>query len=198
MTNRLLKKADIDEVGLWVRPVRLENSFEPEYEPAPEVATGSQGPTAPGEPDIEGEQMARVRHLLHDLTTQLAHDKQRLLDELRPHVVRLAISIARRIVAAEISQDRRIIERTVKAALDELACEGESHVRVHPSDRPLVERVLATDETILGQFCDLRVIADPSIERGGCVVESAHGIIDADIPTQFAQIQKTLLTYLEQ
>lgn len=198
MTSRLLKKTDIDEAGLWVQPVRLENSFEPEYEPAPEVATSSQGPTAPGEPDIEGEQMARVRHLLHDLTTQLAHDKQRLLEELQPHVVRLAVSIARRIVAAEISQDRRIIERTVKAALDELACEGELHVRVHPGDRPLVERALAADETVLGQLCDLRVIADPSVERGGCVVESDHGIIDADIPTQFAQIQRTLLAYLEQ
>ncbi len=142
--------------------------------------------------------MARIRHLLHDLTTQLARDRERLLDELRPHVVRLAISIARRIVAAEIRQDRRVVERTVKAALDEVACEGELQVRVHPDDRPLVEQALATDDTVLGRFSHLRVIADRGVERGGCVVESDHGILDANIPTQFGRIQTTLLTSIEQ
>ena len=191
MANHLVKKTDIDHSGLWVRPVRLESSFGQKTVLRQEDAAGS-------EPYIERDQMARIRHLLHDLTTQLAHDKQRLLDELRPHVVRLAIGIARRIVAAEIRQDRRIVERTVKAALDELACEGELQVHVHPDDRVMVERAVAIDGAILGRFSDLRVVADPGVERGGCVLESDHGIIDANIPTQFARIQRTLLAYLEQ
>lgn len=198
MTNRLLKKTDIDHAGLWVQPVGAETSFAQEVTPAVESVPSRPSNPAPLDPDVQGEQIARIRHVLHHLTTQLAHDKQRLLDELLPHVMRLAITIARRIVAAEIRQDPRVVERTVKAALDELACEGELQVHVHPDERVIVTRVLETDEAILGRFSDLRVIADRSVERGGCVVESDHGIIDANIPTQFAQIQRTLLAYLEQ
>lgn len=192
MTSRLLKKSEMDEAGLWVRPVRLAPDFAEAAPPTPLVAP------AAAEADSEAAHFARIRHLLHDLTTQLAHDKERLLDELQPHLVRLALAIARRIVAAEIRQDQHLVERTVRAALEELACEGELHVRVHPDDAPLVRRVLATEESFGEGFSDLRVLADQTIERGGCIVESDHGIIDADIPTQFAQIQRTLLAYLEQ
>ncbi len=198
MTNRLLKKTDIDRAGLWLQPVGAEPSFAQEVALAPESVPSRQSSPAPLEPDVQGEQIARIRHVLHHLTTQLAHDKQRLLDELLPHVVRLAITIARRIVAAEIRQDSRVVERTVKAALDELACEGELQVHVHPDERTIVTRALEADGTLPGRLTDLRVIADRSIEQGGCVVHSDHGIIDANISTQFAQIQETLLAYLEQ
>ncbi len=156
--------------------------------------------TAPVPADLQGEsaQRARIRNLLHDLTTQLAHDKERLLEELQPHIVRLAIAIAERIVAAEIRQDRRVVERTVKAALEDLACHGELQVRVHPDDQPVVQEILQTDETLLGRLSNLRVIADSSIERGGCIVESDYGVVDADIPTQFAQIGRSLLTHIAQ
>ena len=194
----LLKKADIDQIGIWVRPVRFESGFGHETNPSNNRARGDGTAVAPIDLQDGSAQRARIRNLLHDLTTQLAHDKERLLEELQPHIVRLAIAIARRIVAAEIRQDHHVIERTVKAALDDLACHGELHVRVHPDDRPVVQDILQTDETLLGQLSNLRVIGDSSIERGGCIVESDHEIVDADIPTQLAQIRRSLPAYIEQ
>ncbi len=198
MSERLLKKADVDQRGLWVRPVRFKSGFGHDTNP-PSNPADSDG-TAPASADLQdgSAQRARIRNLLHDLTTQLAHDKERLLEELQPHLVRLAIAIARRIVAAEIRQDRRVIERTVKAALEDLACHGELHVRVHPDDQPVVQNILQTDETLLGRLSNLRVIGDSSIERGGCIVESDYEIIDADIPIQLAQIHRSLSGYVEQ
>ncbi len=198
MSKRLLKKADIDQRGLWVRSVRFESGFGHETNP-PNNPTSSDGTAAPSADLQDGlAQRARIRNLLHDLTTQLAHDKERLLEELQPHIVRLAITIARRIVAAEIRQDRRVVERTVKAALEHLACHGELHVRVHPDDRPVVQELLESDETLLGRLSNLRIIGDSSIERGGCIVESDYEIIDADIPTQLAQIHRSLPAYVKQ
>lgn len=196
MTGYLLKKTDIEQQGIWVRPVLDKEGFTTESELELKPTASDQSADGSVEPAADLQSLARIRHVLHDLATQLAQDKQRLLEQLRPHLVELAISIARRIVAAEISQDRRIVERTVKAAMDELATGGELQVRVHPGERTSVERVLAGDEAIMGQFSNMRVIADSNIKRGGCVVESDYGIIDANLPTQFAQIQKALLADL--
>ena len=134
---------------------------------------------------------------MHDLAAQLAHDKERLLGELQPHLVRLAVAIARRIVGAEIRQDRQVVQRTVRAALDELAYATGLQVRVHPDEERIIRQTLSTDETFIGNFSEIKVIADPGVERGGCVVESDRGIIDATIPTQFLQLQKSLVAYLE-
>jgi len=100
-------------------------------------------------------------------------------------------------VAAEIRQDRQVVERTVRAALEELSFATKLQVRVHPDDEPIIRQILTVDETIVSKFSEMKVIADPTVERGGCVVESDRGIIDASIPTQFVQLQKTLLSYLE-
>jgi len=198
MNERLLKKADIDRRRLWVRPVRFQAGFGHETNPPGNSPDSDRAAFASTDLQSGSPQRTRIRNLLHDLTTQLAHDKERLLEELQPHIVRLAIAIARRIVAAEIRQDRRVVERTVKAALEDLACHGELHVRVHPDDQPVVQDILQTDETLLGRLSNLRVIGDSSIERGGCIVESDHEIVDADIPTQLAQIHRSLPTYIEQ
>jgi len=198
VSEYLLKKADIDQRGLWVRPVRFESGFGQETNPLSNPPDSDGTAVAPIDLQDEAAQRMRIRNLLHDLTTQLAHDKERLLEELQPHIVRLAIAIARRIVAAEIRQNPRVVERTVKAALEDLACHGELHVRVHPDDRPVVQELLESDETLLGQLSNLRVIGDSSIKRGGCIVESDYEIIDADIPTQLAQIHRSLPTYIEQ
>ncbi len=196
MSERLLKKAEIDQRGLWVRPVQFESGFGHETNP-PNDSTSSDG-AAPAPTDLQDEsaQRARIRNLLHDLTTQLAHDKERLLEELQPHIVRLAIAVAERIVAAEIRQDRRVVERTVKAALEDLACHGELHVRVHPDDQPLVQELLESDETLLGRLSNLRVTGDPSIEHGGCIVESDYETVDANISTQSAEIYLSLSQHI--
>ncbi len=198
VNEHLLKKADLDRAGMWVRPVRSELCFDRETNRANDPADSDETAVAPADLPEGSAQRARIRNLLHDLTTQLAHDKERLLEELQPHIVRLAIAIAGRIVAAEIRQDRRIIERTVKAALEDLSCHGELQVRVHPDDQPVVQDILQTDETLLGRLSNLRVIGDSSIERGGCIVESDYEIVDADIPTQLAQIHRSLPAYIEQ
>ena len=196
MTSQVLKKTDIDQGGAWVRPVQLASDSARDFSLNADSPESTPPMAQSGESGAE-QQLARIRSVLHDLTTQLAHDKERLLDELRPHLVRLAISIAQRIVAAEIHQDWQMVERTVRAALKELSCEGELQVRVHPDDKATIEQALGADETILSGISELRVIADPSVERGGCIVESDYGTIDANIPTQFAQLQRTLLAYLE-
>jgi len=191
MASRLLKKTSLDQAGLWVRPMRFGAVS------AAEAPAASQQVASPSPPQVQPMQIARLQRLVHDLTTQLTHDKERLLGELAPHLVCLAIAIARRIVAAEIRQDRQVVERTVRAALEELSFATNLQIRVHPDDESIIQQILTVDETMVSKFSEMKVIADPTVERGGCVVESERGIIDASIPTQFAQLQETLLSYLE-
>lgn len=202
MSSRLIKKSSLGAEGVWVRPVRLANGSNSQALPDNRPMIRSQPLGQPSVPFVEqdGEPVPtdRLKRLVHDLTIQLAQDRERLLAELQPHLVRLAISIARRIVGAEIRQDRRVVQRTVRAALEELSYAAGVQVRVHPDDELLVRELFMTDQTIIGNLGEPRVMADPGVERGGCVVECDRGIIDANIPTQFVELQKSLLAYLQE
>ena len=102
-------------------------------------------------------------------------------------------------IEAEIRQDRRIVQRTVRAALKELAYASGLRIRVHPDDEPLIQQIVTTDDMIMSNFAPVTLVPDPSVQRGGCVVEveSDRGIIDATISTQFVQLQKSLLAYIQ-
>ncbi len=168
--------------------------------PAPPAASNpAPQPSSSDPPTTQISEARRLENLVHDLITQLAHDKERLLEELQPQVVRLSIAIARRIVEAEIRQDRRIVQRTVRAALKELAYASGLRIRVHPDDEPLIQQIVTTDDMIMSNFAPVILVPDPSVQRGGCVVEveSDRGIIDATISTQFVQLQKSLLAYIQ-
>jgi len=197
MTNRLLKKTALDQAGVLVRPVQLAANPQSPAHPAP--PSPHPQPSSSNPPTTQISEAERLENLAHDLITQLAHDKERLLEELQPQVVRLSIAIARRIVEAEIRQDRRIVQRTVRAALKELAYASGLQIRVHPDDEPLIQQIVTTDEEIMSNFSPVTLVPDPSVQRGGCVVEveSDRGTIDATISTQFVQLQKSLLAYIQ-
>ena len=178
-----------------MRPVRL--AATPQSPAHPAAPNPAPQPSSSDPPATQISEARRLEDLAHDLITQLAHDKERLLEEIQPQVVRLAIAIARRIVEAEIRQDRRIVQRTVRTALEDLAYASGVQIRVHPNDEPLIQQVVTTDDMIISSFSPVTVVPDPSVQRGGCVVESDRGIIDATISTQFVQLQKSLLAYIQ-
>lgn len=107
-------------------------------------------------------------------------------------LVRLAVTIARRILRRELSVDPNALSGIVKAALESLEAREANCVRVHPEDVALVERCLA--ECGIGD--QIKVSADPQLARGSAILETAHGSLDASVETQLEEIERGLLDRL--
>ncbi len=123
-----------------------------------------------------------------DLVVRLVREvearRAELVQEAERDLVRLAIAIAGRVVKGEIRAKRRVAEENVRTAAALAAGRQGLVARVHPDDLKSIE---------LPRLGPLVLQADPSIERGGCVVELAPGEIDLQIATQLDQIEKGLL-----
>ena len=59
-------------------------------------------------------------------------------------------------------------------------------LRVHPQDLALIQQALEARETPE----KVEVVADPSFERGGLVIETARGNLDASIDSQLLEIER--------
>lgn len=112
-----------------------------------------------------------------------------ILQQTERQVLQLALAIARRIVQREVTRDPEHIALLTQVALDRLSTEGVITVRLNPDDyTKVVER--------RGSVWDGRhvtLVADPSIARGGCSVESDFGYIDASLDAQFDELTRALL-----
>jgi flagellar assembly protein FliH len=127
----------------------------------------------------------QVGGLLQALGTQL--------DDLQQDMARaLAVTathLAKQIVRSELSVRPELVAIVATEAIDTLLLSAR-HItlRVHPDDQPLV--LQGAGDVIAARGA--RVLADPEITRGGCLVESDIGVIDATLETRWRRAAATL------
>ena len=117
----------------------------------------------------------------------LATIKQRLRTEAEREVVNLALAVARRVIHREITVDPTTILAIVRTCLDELRGAEVHRLRVSGAD---LDTVIEYFEQHPAK--NLEVIPDEAVGRGGAILETTRGRIDARIETQMQEIERGL------
>jgi flagellar assembly protein FliH len=126
---------------------------------------------------------------LGETLEELASLRQTLLHQSERQLVQLALALARRIVGREIAADDELLTALARVALDRLGDSRQATIRLHPDDFARV----AAGGTAHWAAAHVTVVADPAISRGGCLVESPFGFVDATIDAQFQELARALL-----
>lgn len=134
----------------------------------------------------EGERScAQMKQLIESFSSTLDNLDFRLADM----VLDLALDVARQVVAGELAARPERILDVVNLALKQMAeTNREARLLLNPEDaalvRPHLEQVLDKNR--------LRVVEDARIVRGGCLIETAQGDLDATLPARWRQIVQVL------
>ncbi|HEY0615477.1 MAG TPA: FliH/SctL family protein [Candidatus Elarobacter sp.] len=118
-------------------------------------------------------------------------ERHKLIEDAEPELVRLALGIAERVLHQQVALDRGVVVEMAKGAIARLIERDTVTVRVHPAD---LERMREhRDELIaIGDIRSLRIVEDQRVDRGGVVVDTDAGTIDARIATQLEEARKIL------
>lgn len=125
------------------------------------------------------EESTRKLAELGRIIDQIAAYKPALRLEAEQEVVDLAFAIARRVVRRELSVDRGAVTALVGACIQDFPAVAVKRVLVNPEDLPLVRQALGDRA---------EAAADPEIPRGGAVLETDQGRLDARIDAQLEEI----------
>jgi type III secretion system HrpE/YscL family protein len=104
------------------------------------------------------------------------------LEEARATIADLAIAAAKHIVAEELTVDPTRIRSIVRDVASRARRAHRIQVRVHPEDA-----------AHLGEaFADAEIVEDAAIERGGCVVTTDLGELDARLKVRLEALRRRL------
>ncbi len=104
-------------------------------------------------------------------------------------VARTAVQLARQVLRAELQAAPTLVAQVAAEAVGAVLLSARHiTVQVHPLDLPLVAE--GADEAL--QARGARLLASPAIERGGVLVESDVGAVDARIASRWAQAAAAL------
>ena len=135
----------------------------------------------------------RMRQLAESFSATLDNLDFRLADM----VLELALDVARQVVAGELAARPERLLDVVNLALKQMAeTSRESRLLLNPDDAALVRPHL---EGVLDKS-RLRIVEDVRIVRGGCLIETSQGDLDATLPARWRQVVQVLgsnLNWLE-
>lgn len=123
--------------------------------------------------------------------------KEKLLEDMEPIVVELAYAIAEKVIRAEVKANPEVVLNTVKAALEHVMDREKLIIRVNPDDLNSLKGYRQQLLSVVNGLEGLEIKEDARIARGGCVVETNSGTIDARLEAQLAEIHRALLEGLE-
>jgi len=135
---------------------------------------------------VEGEQACgRMKQLAESFSSTLDNLDFRLADM----VLELALDVARQVVAGELAARPERILDVVNLALKQMAeTSREARLLLNPDDaalvRPHLDQVLDKNR--------LRIVEDARIVRGGCLIETSQGDLDATLPARWRQVVQVL------
>ena len=139
------------------------------------------------------EQLRTVLPAFQAAVKALEIERDRWLAAWETAAVRLSAAIAEKIVRTELARRPQLTLASIREALQLAAGQPDVELRLNPLD---LEQLHACGEEALQRLSktgQAQLVGDETITRGGCRIETRHGIIDARLETQLQRITEELL-----
>jgi len=119
--------------------------------------------------------------------------RKETIEKTEERIVMLAIAMAEKIINQEVQTRKEIILGVLKGALKNIVDTDGMRIRINPQD---YRYVMEVKNDFLQSFNGLSKVVfeeDASIKRGGAIVETMFGEVDARLESQLKEIQAVML-----
>ncbi|GMO50798.1 MAG: flagellar assembly protein FliH [Treponemataceae bacterium] len=142
----------------------------------------------------EGNQEAkRLVDRLHTVIERVLGKRQAILEETEQQVVELVLLMTRKVVKAVTESQRDVVISNAAQALRKVKDRGDVTIRVNLDDVQLTTEHADEFMKIVESVKNITIIEDSTVDRGGCIVETDFGAIDARISSQLNELEQKIL-----
>lgn len=135
----------------------------------------------------------RLVERMHKILEAVMQRREEILQDTESQIVELVILMARKVIKILSENQKNVIMANTLAALKKVKTRGEVTLRVNLEDVKLtsshVDEFIQHVENVQG----ITVLEDSAVEKGGCIVETDFGAIDARISSQLTELENKIL-----
>ena len=139
------------------------------------------------------EEAKRLVERLHKMIDAVQAKRQEILDGTEQQVVDLVLLMTRKVVKIMSENQRQVVMANVVQALKKVRGRGDVTLRVNLADVKLTTEHISDFIHSVESIQNVSVVEDSSVERGGCIVETDFGAIDARIASQLTELENKIL-----
>lgn len=146
-----------------------------------------------GGDQVRQESIKNIEALQNQLK-EVSSLRKSILEKAEKDILTLSISIAEKVLHHEITINQDTVQNILKAAMKNILDRDNIKVRLHPQD---FKYMLDKKEDFLQGFDGIKNIVfeeDGGIIKGGALIETQFGEVDARIDRQFAEVKSLLMS----
>jgi flagellar assembly protein FliH len=144
-----------------------------------------------------GKKEKELQDQIASFLKKLENEKRALYADADQTLLALCLQIVRKILVSEPSVQPGVILAVLKKALSYISERDKIAIRVSPGDFKTVTENRDFWTPVNERLKNISIEEDERIERGGCIIESGSGKVDARVGVQLDEITDLIETALE-
>lgn len=142
--------------------------------------------------ELEKNETVQTLQAMSVIVKEMSALKKSTLENLEGEILQLSLAIAEKVIHGEAATNREVIRGVLKAAINNIGDRENMKIRVHPQD---FHYMIEIKSDFLQGFDGIRNVTfaeDESIQRGGAIIETACGEVDARLDQQFNEMKAAM------
>lgn len=150
-----------------------------------------------GTADAYKEEKARIEvELGHiaNLIEEIKVIKTQLMKDNEKQIVNLCYYMAKRLLMKEVEANEEYVQTLIKKTLEMAQSDEDVTIRVSPEDKIWIEENRETVFKELTLDPATKIEEDRDVQRGGLIIETNHGVIDATVEQRLEKLENIVTT----
>jgi flagellar assembly protein FliH len=133
-------------------------------------------------------EIAKIKEQTAKYFKQLEDSKKTMINGLEHVLLSFCVELTKKILSCELETNKEIITATIKRALAMIADRENVVIRVSPGDMEVASGNKDFLSSVTERLENVRIEEDTRVGKGGCIIESNSGTVDARLGVQLEEV----------
>ncbi len=139
------------------------------------------------------DEVNRLIERLHTIVEKTMEKRQEILAETEQQIVDLVLLMTRKVVKVISENQKNVVSSNVIQALKKVKGRGDVTIRVNMLDVELTTEHIKDFISRCEGVKNITVVEDIGVDKGGCIIETDFGSIDARISSQLHELEQKVI-----
>ncbi len=135
----------------------------------------------------------RLIDRVHTVLNKSIEKRIEIIDEAESQLIDLVLQISRKVIKVVSENQKNVVINNVVQALRKMKSRGDVAIKVNLSDLEITTEHTKDFLRMVENVKSITVLEDSSVDKGGCIIETDFGQIDARISSQLKEIEEKIL-----
>jgi len=138
-------------------------------------------------------EVARLVDRLHTILDRAMDKRSEILEDAESQVVELVLLMTKKVVKVISENQKSVVVQNISQSLRKLKTKSDVVIRVNMADLELATEHIKDFVQMTENAKRITVIEDTTVDKGGCIIETDFGEIDARIASQLNELEEKIL-----